>query len=286
MDQAECAGGFAIARQRRMQPVPHAEQHVALGGGEYRVVPERAPERFGSHQPVGIERVAPEPGRRCPAGRLVVHGRHNGAKALEVAGVRGAVRFTCDHIAQQFAFHPAREAGPAPFPGGGDLDLGEALARLRQQRFGGRDASLDQGAGPKMLGSQGHDVVVPGAVQPQHERRPVACIGCAEGDVLAQVHEVQIGGLDAERDQCLPGGRRIGLRSLRGHVWLRAPARRSIMMGGLDPSIMPRVRRSLRPRRPGIRPRRPGRTAAVGGSSPRWRRRRHCSSESPCPSTG
>ena len=132
MDQAERASRLAIAGQCRVQPVPRAEKHVAFGGGEYGMVPERAPERFRPHQPIGIERVPLESGGRCPACRLVMHRRHDGANVREVACVRCAVGFTRNHIGEQFAFHPARQASPAPFPGRGDIDLGEILARLRQ----------------------------------------------------------------------------------------------------------------------------------------------------------
>ena len=38
-----------------------------------------------------------------------------------------------------------------------------------------------------------------GAVPPQHERRPIASIGRAKGDVLAQMHKAQLGRLDAKR---------------------------------------------------------------------------------------
>ena len=140
-----------------------------------------------------------EPGGRRPGGRLVVHRRHNRAHAREVTCVGSGVGFTRNHIGEQFAFHPAREASPTPFSGRGDLDLGEVLARLRLQRFRRRDAGLNQRTGPQVLRAQGGDVVVPGPVQPQHERRSVARIDRAEGDVFAQIHEAQVRRLDAKR---------------------------------------------------------------------------------------
>ena len=96
------------------------------------MVPERTPEWFRPHQPIGIECVPLESGGRCPACRLVMHRRHDGANVRKVACVRCAVDFTRNHIGEQFAFHPSRQASPSSFPGRGDIDLGEILASLRQ----------------------------------------------------------------------------------------------------------------------------------------------------------
>lgn len=71
--------------------------------------PERAPERLGSHQPVGIERVPPEPDGWYPAARLVVHRCHDRASLSKVACVRAAVGFTRNYIGKQFAFAPIAE---------------------------------------------------------------------------------------------------------------------------------------------------------------------------------
>src|SRR5271165_6452375 len=73
-----------------------------------------------------------------------------------------------------------------------------------------------------MLGPERREVVVPRAVQPQYQRRPVMCIGHLEGDVLAQMHEAQVPRCDTECHQRLPRGRYVGLLRRYRHVWLRA----------------------------------------------------------------
>jgi hypothetical protein len=78
VDQAERGSWLAIAGQCRMQSVPRAEKPLAFDGGEYGIVLER----FRPHQPIGIECVPLESGGRCPACRLVMHRRHDGANAL------------------------------------------------------------------------------------------------------------------------------------------------------------------------------------------------------------
>ena len=127
--------------------------------------------------------------RRHPASCLVVQRGDDRPQSGKMACLCRNIGFPRHDIGEQFAIHPTGEAGPAPLSGRRYLDLHEVLAVQCQQRFGRRDARLDQGAGPETFGSERHDVVVPRAMQSQRQRGPVPRIGHLESDVLAQMHE-------------------------------------------------------------------------------------------------
>ena len=84
LDQAERASRLAIANECGVQPVPRNEAACRIRRGRIWHGPRTGPERFGPHQPIGVERVPPEPGGWRPAGRPVTHRRYDGANAREV----------------------------------------------------------------------------------------------------------------------------------------------------------------------------------------------------------
>ena len=130
MDQAERASRLAIAGQCRVQPLPRAEKHVA-SDGENTEWSQNGPQN--SSGPISPSASSACRWNQAGGVQLVAWSciAAYGANVRKVACVRRAVGFTCNHIGEQFDFHPARQASQAPFPGCGGLDLGEVLTPLR-----------------------------------------------------------------------------------------------------------------------------------------------------------
>ena len=118
-----------------------------------------------------------------------MHRRHDRTHLRHAACVGVRIGFTRNHVGEQLAFHPPRQADPTSFAGLGDFSLSETLARLRQKRFGCRYTGLDQGAGPDVLRLKRNDVMVPRAVQPEDERQSISRIGHAKRDIFGQTDE-------------------------------------------------------------------------------------------------
>ena len=174
-----------------MDDAPRLRDQLALARLKLGQVPERSPEGLVSHQPIDIEAVALKSGRNLPARRLVVDAGCDPPELFEVPAQRRWVGLPGDHLAEEFALHPAEQAHIAPPLRARERQGDVGTAVCSEQGLGYVEPRLPQRCGPDQLRVQLVERMVPGPVDTQYVG--LSSLVDPKAGVLAEADRVRSG---------------------------------------------------------------------------------------------